>query len=336
MSSIRKEQVCLNCGAEVKGRYCPDCGQENREPRESFTELVYHFLSDFTSFDSKIFITLKDLMFQPGFLTKEYLAGRRQRYLHPIRMYIFVSFIYFFVMVLLSYYNNDAALTFKNREASIEKLHAVIDTVKAEIDTTAAGDNKVGAVVLKQTNSGLRNLNSLIEVTRKYDRLSSFDASQKRLKNKNHLTGVYHFTARKIIAWKEKYGEQAQEMAWNKFLNLIPKVMFVMLPLFALYLKWFYRRDHLYTDHIIFSLHYHTFAFLLMLVVLVLGAVLHHNFLLYGIFPILFVYLLLALRNRYADNWAKTLVKTIGIGVVYSISLCLGLVAAIILTFITL
>lgn len=336
MSDIRKEKICLNCGAEVPSRFCPECGQENREPRETLGELLYHFFSDFTNFDSKIFTTLKDLMFKPGFLTKEYLLGRRQRYLHPIRMYIFVSFVYFFVMVLFSYYNNDAALTVQNREVSIERLHAVIDTVKAEIDTSSAEDNKLGSLVLKKTNSNLRNLNALLLVSRKYDNLKKFDAAQKHRPEQKRLKGIYHFTARKVIAWKQKYGEQARDMAWDKFINLIPKVMFVMLPLFALYLKWFYRRDHLYTDHIIFSFHYHTFAFLMMLIFLILNALLSTIFFRYFILPLLFIYLVLALRNRYEDSIGKSLVKSIGIGAVYAVSLAIGLLVAVVLTFITL
>src|SRR5690606_5952610 len=122
-----------------------------------------------------------------------------------------------------------------------------------------------------------------IVVTRKYDRLKTFDAARKRRSSARRLNGIYYFAARKVIAWKEKYGTLAEQMAWNKFLNLIPKVMFVMLPLFALYLKWFYRRAHLYTDHIIFSLHYHTFAFLIMLILLLIGAALGSPVLFYGV-----------------------------------------------------
>lgn len=88
---LRNENDCLNCSATVAGRYCSQCGQENRDPRESFGELPYHFFSDFTHFDSKFFTTIKDLVLYPGFLTKEYIAGKRMHYLNPIRMYIFIS-----------------------------------------------------------------------------------------------------------------------------------------------------------------------------------------------------------------------------------------------------
>src|SRR4030095_10871822 len=86
---------CLNCGTAVMGRYCHVCGQENIEPKESFWHLVTHFFNDVTHFDGKFFITLKDLLLKPGFLTKEYMIGKRASYLNPVRMYVFTSAIFF-------------------------------------------------------------------------------------------------------------------------------------------------------------------------------------------------------------------------------------------------
>ncbi|MBX3254580.1 MAG: DUF3667 domain-containing protein [Chitinophagaceae bacterium] len=93
----RKEKNCLNCGAEVAGRYCQVCGQENVEPKESFWHLVVHFFNDITHYDGKFLSTVKYLLLRPGFLTAEYTRGRRLSYLHPIRMYIFTSAFFFFL-----------------------------------------------------------------------------------------------------------------------------------------------------------------------------------------------------------------------------------------------
>src|ERR1700759_3514210 len=85
----RKDKTCLNCAAEVPEKYCSRCGQPNTEPKESFWQLVGHFFEDITHFDSKVFQTLKYLIVRPGFLTKEYMAGHRMRYLKPVRLYGF-------------------------------------------------------------------------------------------------------------------------------------------------------------------------------------------------------------------------------------------------------
>lgn len=98
---LRKETNCLNCGQEVAGRYCGVCGQENIEPRETFWQLLVHFFNDFTHFDGKFFSTILVLLLKPGKLTQEYIAGKRASYLHPIRMYLFISLMFFIVQYLV-------------------------------------------------------------------------------------------------------------------------------------------------------------------------------------------------------------------------------------------
>jgi uncharacterized protein DUF3667 len=97
----RKEKICLNCRTEVVGRYCHNCGQENLEPKETVWHLVEHFFNDITHFDGKFFSTVKYLMRKPGFLSKEYMAGRRMSYLNPIRTYVFTSAIFFIILFSL-------------------------------------------------------------------------------------------------------------------------------------------------------------------------------------------------------------------------------------------
>jgi hypothetical protein len=93
----RKEKICLNCNSLLHGRYCHVCGQENVEPKETLWHLANHVLQDITHFDGKFFGTVKYLLTKPGFLSQEYMKGRRARYLNPIRMYIFTSAIFFLI-----------------------------------------------------------------------------------------------------------------------------------------------------------------------------------------------------------------------------------------------
>ena len=65
--SQMKETNCLNCGTQVIGKYCHNCGQENTETEESLWHLVSHFFNDFTHFDSKFCSTAKDIIFKPWF-----------------------------------------------------------------------------------------------------------------------------------------------------------------------------------------------------------------------------------------------------------------------------
>jgi Protein of unknown function (DUF3667) len=93
---------CANCGAVVSGRYCSSCGQ--RVDTEAHS--VGHFLGEaaevLTHADSRVWGTLRPLLTRPGFLTREYFAGRRARYLQPFRLYLILSLLFFLLTALLS------------------------------------------------------------------------------------------------------------------------------------------------------------------------------------------------------------------------------------------
>ena len=100
---IREDKTCLNCGAFVERRYCPNCGQENRESRESFFHLIAEFVTDFVHYDSSFWKTTRYLLFSPARLSLEYMAGKRKSYVNPVKLYIFISFLAFFIPAILPY-----------------------------------------------------------------------------------------------------------------------------------------------------------------------------------------------------------------------------------------
>jgi Protein of unknown function (DUF3667) len=87
-------EPCLNCGEIMRGDYCHACGQRGR-PSLHFHEFVHELVHEFLHFDSKIWRTLKLLMFFPGALTREYAAGRRARYVGPVRLFLVASVVLF-------------------------------------------------------------------------------------------------------------------------------------------------------------------------------------------------------------------------------------------------
>jgi ribosomal protein L32 len=90
---------CLNCGHQLKrdDHYCPNCGQKALPKRLTFKYFVHEFLNTYFSFDSKIFNTVRPLVFNPAFLSLEFIAGRRIRYINPIQLFVFSSFLFFLV-----------------------------------------------------------------------------------------------------------------------------------------------------------------------------------------------------------------------------------------------
>lgn len=98
---LRQDKTCLNCGSYVEKRYCPKCGQENRESRESFRHLIAEFISDFVHYDSSFWTTTRYLLFSPAKLSLEYMDGKRKSHVNPVKLYIFISFITFFLPAIL-------------------------------------------------------------------------------------------------------------------------------------------------------------------------------------------------------------------------------------------
>lgn len=315
---LRKEKICLNCGAEVTVRYCSQCGQENREARESFGELLYHFFSDFTHFDSKFFKTIKDLVIHPGFLTKEYLAGRRMRYLHPIRMYIFISFLFFIILGIfnVNFINN------QDRYTNSEKNARAIQDLRQEVDKLKASKNPYDSTTIINLQNQINTLESSDE---KNMTLNEYDSLQQTLPQNKQLTGIGGFFLRRLAKGKALYGPRYSQMMVEKFMHDIPKAMFFLLPLFALFLKWCYRKGNYYSDHAIFSLHFHSLAFLLMLVTLLLDEIFRVQFFESYIILILFIYLVLALKNVYGRSLIRSLFKAAWISMLYSISILIVL-----------
>src|SRR5687768_12052730 len=87
---------CLNCGGELRGPFCAECGQRVVPPDPTVRELAGDAWNELTGYDGRIMATLRGLM-RPGFLTREYLSGRRAHYLPPVRVYLIVSVIYFLI-----------------------------------------------------------------------------------------------------------------------------------------------------------------------------------------------------------------------------------------------
>src|SRR5687768_8269448 len=94
------EGACLNCGAELAGPYCSQCGQHGH-PHRKLTHVFEEFLHGLLHFDTKAWRTLPMVVFRPGTLTRNYVYGRRARYISPIALFLFTIFFMFFVFAFL-------------------------------------------------------------------------------------------------------------------------------------------------------------------------------------------------------------------------------------------
>ena len=197
----RKEKNCLNCGTEVIGHYCHNCGQENIEPKESVWHLVSHFFEDITHFDGKVFTSLKDLIIKPGFLSKEYVIGRRASYLNPIRMYLFTSAIFFLVFFSLYTLNEKSLNMGKVHGKTTEQINKMDSATFAEFSKEvntgkAMSKEEFKASIDKMdapTFNGLAKkikTNNLLSKNEIKARVDTMDSAEVRIFTKNASAGL--------------------------------------------------------------------------------------------------------------------------------------------------
>jgi Protein of unknown function (DUF3667) len=324
-SKIRTEKTCLNCGTETTGRYCPACGQENIEPKQTVWHLITHFFSDITHFDGKFFLTVKDLFAKPGFLSREYMMGRRVSYLDPIRMYIFTSA--FFFLIFLSAFDIGKINSADKSKADLLRdpnLRALMASAKTSQDSLkilnayqAFGPYiKVNADSSKKTPVGFTRLKE------DYHSRAEYDSVQKALPDSARdgwLKRIIEYRKIEISKRYEKEGSNlVRELISNNMHNW-PKVLFISLPLFALLLKLLYFRHKrfYYVDHGIFTVHLYIFSFLILLIFFGANALktvtgwvwLDWLILLIVLYP--FFYYYKAMRRFYAQSRGKTILKYI-------------------------
>jgi hypothetical protein len=300
---IRADKHCLNCGTEVPGRYCTNCGQENTVPHETFGHLFNHFFADVVHYDSKTLQTLKFLLLKPGLLTKAYTAGKRVRYVNPIKLYIFISFVFFFFYFMLS----------KPRHAKEEDLSTApiqfADSVRLPTDED-------GEQIVKFTGEWVKQLAA-------YPTEKEYLQAQKQLP-KDKQDGFYkREAAHQFFNQKDPVQKEKAELAKEQFQHNYPKMMFVLLPLFALFLKRLYRKDKrwYYADHAIFSLHFHCFFFIFFLFTTALDWLFSTNFIAELGLIVIFIYLVRSLKNIYGQSTGKAIGKATLLTLMYSFTL---------------
>lgn len=308
-----EDAICKNCETQFNGRFCPNCGQSVNEYDKPFSFIFYNFLGDFFAFDIRFFKTFIVLIFRPGFLTKEYFDGRRVRYAPPYRLFIFVSFILFFLLQIST--NRGLTKVLDTTLSSNDKIvldsvsHTLTDSVFTKI-ASETGMNKnedIPFQISSETFGHTRNLRDAL------NKLAVFcEQNMERETN-----------PKEKAKWRE-YSRlcRSPEQAMAKILEYMSWAFFILLPVFALILKLFYiRQKQFYMRHLIFSIHLHSFIFIIITVLVAAHLIFKGNLYLFTLLLILImpVYFVLALKKFYGQRFGKTLLKFVGISSLYNI-----------------
>ena len=335
----RKEKNCLNCNAEVQGKYCHVCGQENLEPKETIWHLVSHFFRDITHFDGNFFSTLKYLFTRPGFLSREYMIGRRASYINPVRMYIFTSA--FFFLIFFNFFNSNNNGIIKNPSingktiAEANKLDsaAFADYTRSINREYGKKDLPMSRVEYKNyTDSFFKKAGFIIFGLKHRTRAAYDSALASGMEKDNWLERQINY---KIIAVREKYKddpELAKTALINGLMHVLPQLLFISLPLLALLLKLLYsrRKQFYYVNHAIFSIHLYIFIFIVLLILFILDSV-NSNYIHWRSFVLvdlvfflgIYFYVYKAMRGFYQQRRAKTIFKFILLSLMFLILMML-------------
>jgi hypothetical protein len=301
MEESHEQPFCLNCNFPLKesDKFCPSCGQKKIDTKDfSFHHLIGESFLDYFHFDSKFFRTLLPLIYKPGFLTNEFLRGKRVHYFHPFKLFLVISVIYFLLLAFPHSENVDKDMLSK--------------TILISGDTTVPGGDAA-----KKSNFSLETNNQKVafehpDTIRK--KLTTMSLDQYIDKTFPGTTGVSRYILKKTIRITISTGQSFYEI----LIHNSSKMVFLLIPLVALLLKLLYiRRKRLYFEHLVFTLHLHSFVFLLLILDHLLGFL--FNVPMPLILLICLVYLFFALKAVYAQGTGKTILKMFLLFIAYII-----------------
>ncbi len=248
-SPLRLDKQCTNCNTYVEHRFCPVCGQENTETRQSFGGLIAHFAEDLTHYEGKFWVTLKYLFFRPAFLTKEYLSGKRVPYVPPVRLYIFVSFVTFLLPHVIPSVNDQAQKEYTPKEL------AEIDSVRKTSSGNLVYDDDLGLILRSD-----------------YKTLKEIDSVYESLKGgKGEMNFLKYKMERKGIELNRYSPNEVMSLFETTLGKNIPKTLLIFMPLFA-FIIWLFnsKKKYWYFDHAVFTLHFFSFILLLFSIAMLL------------------------------------------------------------------
>jgi len=353
-------------------------------------------MGDYFTFDSKLFRSLFPLIGKPGHLTNEYNKGKRASYILPLRLYVFTTFLFFFIITvnnkiynmkldqetptevwvtqdsLENYlaksrqdlpadeiknlaYDLDSRFDIIYRGNRNEK--SVLDSLKkflGKINPDTALKNKLATDIfhnftLQENNkeSKKENILSLKEfvddhpaqidtITRNsivtdIDRVYNIKPVKKKstasriliaAKSDSTNGSIINYIITKVAKIASR-GEEGELLFLAEMFNQVPKVMFLLLPVFALLLKLFYiRRKIFYINHLVFSLHLHTLLFIYLLIPILFS---YWPVILF-FFIVIWVNTYIAFLNVYQQSKIKTFFKMNVIMITYTFLLLVSVI----------
>ena len=282
---------CRNCGATTSGNFCQQCGQATHLHVPSAREFLHEFIAHYVALEGKLWHSLKLLLFKPGLLTREYVEGRRVRYVEPLRLYLSFSIIFFFVI----------------------KMSGVDIINVGESERTPRPARAQAAPTVPATAPGMAKPPRRVEGEQSVEVQALGEYSKSLSDRVNKVASLPR--------------DQLTDLLKRTFFSYAPYAIFLMMPVFALYLKLLYLgTGRRYGEHFLFALHSNAFAFLALSLFVVADG---WNFVRFVLLAWLTFYLPTALRRVYGGSRTVTALRWMVLMFLHVVTLGLAMASAV-------
>ena len=354
-----EDSECHNCKHPFFGneKFCPECGQANKNPKITFGNFVHEVFNGFISWDSKFWTTFIPLLTKPGKVSRDYIDGKRQRYANPFRFYLTISVLFFLIIGATESYDTFKELRTGKTESE-KSINDQIDDATKKSDSVTIdsllnaalqkADSIERAELLKTSpiinfDSTKNNSNILASISiLKWSKFSVFNKEHPTIETDVALDSLglektfgNRFSYTRLKAFSSIINNNGESKEFSKqLISYVSISLFIFLPLFTFFLKLFYRRRKFtYVEHLVFVFHTQTVFFLLLTIFYIIDYIKHPQYSI-GLFLALFlVYLYLAMKRFYKQGHLKTFIKFILVNVVFFFISAIGSVLVTLIAF---
>ncbi len=358
-NSGRKElkfrgEICLNCDTPLdrSDRYCSNCSQLNSTKKLYLKDLFQEFFAGIFAYDGRFLLTLRTLLFRPGIISKDFVEGKRMRYANPFRFYLTISILFFIFSSVLNkiddYSSKKTVLSNKKEIKSPAKTQE-LDSILSDKNVFFTSEflNQIDSIPIKKRDSIIyyseiqlskmsrgEQIFNKIKIYNDYytqnEKKQAHDAVLE-LGHTPNFTNVWLY--KKIIDFH--FFKNNKGFAINYFYSKLPIVIFLFLPVFAFFIFLLYVRKmpFTYMEHLVFAFHVQSFFFALLIITLFLDTLFVTSvFSSLGLLLFAF-YIYKAMRNFYAQNRFKTIIKFFILNSLFSILATVATIVFILVSF---
>ncbi len=356
-SEATPSKFCANCGAELKGEYCHKCGQQIFNPNSSVKDMILEYLNNAYMWDTNLFQTLWQLVRRPGLLTNEYMSGKIIAYMHPLKLNMFLLFIFITMFVFFAgeskindpidqiteneqvYSSIQINLLLSDKDYIAKMAASPRDTIEI-IAPISLAEKHPEAIISFEAIETTETTEAIEDDENDPMQMGRYVIAMPRILIEDHIIikdsdGIYHINTKTEVKSDDI---ELTFTIWKKMVGItstyFPMIMLLTVPFIAFSLRLVTRKSkRRFLNHFIFALHYTALLELLIILSYALFLIfdLPPNVLQWIVIIGSCAYLIVAFRRVYEVNsWFRAVTKTMFTTLIYSL-ICLSIFLVILI-----